>query len=289
MPANAAITTFPFYSRESEPTHRRHWCGETPFAQPVTTNKLPPWLIKAPGTGTTQVWCHNLDRNRWADITALITLNTYTVDTVDWLVYDWGNVNTATTFDTSLTKDTPPVGDEYTWLEFTADCGRLELVVDRGASTSWWSELFVVNPDLVIDGQVPTNSSGCIYITAADPYKVSGIPYQNIPFTQRLWLPSDVGRPEYEFTNKGDPDADGSTSYTFRKAVKRHRFEVYVPEYLTDALASICIHGDVFVTDQYAATWQVYDPNLAVDWSSSPCLAITDFSFRRDLWRGENC
>ena len=287
MPANAALTTFPFYSRDAECTHNRHWCSDVPYIQYVTADKLPTWALKNPGVGTFTVYCHNLTTGLWADITALLTIGNTTVGSDVWRYYDWSTISLVTDILATTTKG-GGVGDDVQWPDFTADCGLLQLVIDAGPNT-WYSEIFAVKPGLIFDGQSPEDKDGCIFLEITDPYVAAGIPYSSIIFTQRVWLWCDVASPGYEFTERGDRDGQDSISRSFAKVVKRHRTQQRIPEYMTDALAAAVIHGTLQLTDQYAATWQITDVTLdEPDWTS-PCLAIVDFSYRRDLWIKENC
>lgn len=289
MPANAAITSFPFYSRDIEATHKRHWCSEgSSFRQAVPANKLPTWALKNPGVGAFTVYARNLDTGLWGNITPLTTVYNTTVAGDVWRYYDWLNVNLVTTFFAATTKG-GATGDDKNWPAHTSGCARMQLVVDAGPNT-WYSEVFYVNTALTSSNQSPDDAQGFVFISAVDAYGSTGIPYGSLSFTQRLFLYCDVAEPFYEFTERGDSDGDDSLNRSFAKAIKRHRFTVYVPEYITDAMASFVVHGDVNITDQYGATWKMIDAAMGEpDWSRGACMASLEFSYRRDLWKKENC
>ena len=282
------ITSFPAYSRDEDCNHNRHWCG-TSWAQATSQIRLPPWAILNPGTGTLAVWAHNRKTDTWADITTLVTTASTTVGSDTYLIYNWSNMNAVTDVEHYDEKDGTLIGD-ITWTAFTANCAEIQLVVDKGV-TSWYFNLFYVNQDLDSgnDGAVPTNPTGHILIDWSDDKGVGDIPYKDITFGQRLFLPTDIGRPQYPTLIDGPENGDRVQVPTFRRVIKQWLFTALVPEYITDALALMCIHKTVVMHDQYSSQYTIQDPELTVDWSRSDCNALATLTFRNSLSIKDNC
>lgn len=282
------ITSFPAYSRDEDCNHNRHWCA-IDWAQPTSLTRLPPWVILNPGSGTLAIWAHNRDTDTWADITTLVTTTSTTVGSDTYLIYNWNNINATTDVESFDAKDGTLIGDTN-WTNFTKSCAKIQLVVDKG-STSWYFNLFYVDSTLDPgnDGATPGNPTGSILLDWSDPYAVGEIPYRSITFGQRLFLPTDIGRPQYETLLDGPEDGDRVQQPTFRRVIKRWLFTAFVPEYITDALAYMGIHKTIVIHDQYSEQTTIQEVDVDVDWSQSDCLALATVTFRKDLARKENC
>lgn len=292
MQAANLITTFPLYARDEDCTHNRHWCrNKSLFVQPVPLTRLPPWIIEEPGVGTATVWVHNRSTDTWLDITALITTATATVDAVDYLYYNWTSFSAVTDAEEYASKGSGLLGDKN-WTIFSASCAQLQMVIDVGESNTWYSELFYVKDDLPEDhgGVTPDDSTGCILLDFSDDVKVGAIPYSGITFSQRVFLPCDIGQPSYEITLDGTEDGDRIQSPSFRRTIKRWSTTLPVPEYMTDALAIMGIHSTKLLADQYNITTPIHEVAITTDWQTfGPHLSNTTLTFRRDFVRKYNC
>lgn len=292
MYAQNLVTTFPFYARDSDCTHNRHWCaGKKNFVQPVPLTRLAPWVIKAPGSGTLGVWVHNRQENEWIDITSLLTVNSDTIDSVLYISYNWSSFSATTPVNYADTRGGTPKGT-ITWQAFTANCAELQVVVNKD-STLWYSELFSVRDDLPenADGLLPTDPTGCIFFDFSDDVTVGDIPYSGFAsgFAQRLFLPCDIGRPTYEIILDGTEDGDRIQSPSFRRMSKTMSTQVMIPEYMVDALALMAIHRTKTLSDQYNVSEVVEDVSVIPDWTISDCLSNTTITFRRWYARKYNC
>lgn len=290
MYAQNLITTFPLYARDEDCTHNRHWCaGRALFVQPAPLTRLPSWIIKDPGSGTLSIWVHNRTRDEWINITGLVTTATATVDTEDYLYYNWTSFSAVSAVNYADTRGGTPKGT-ITWQAFTRDCAPLQMVVGKD-STLWYSELFYVKSGLPEDasGLDPTDATGCIFIDFSDDATVGDIPYHGLSFAQRVFIPCDIGRPDYEVLIDGPEDGNRNQDPGFRKTIKRVVATMAVPEYMTDALALGAIHKVKTVTDQYDVSATVEDMSVVPDWSTSDCTPVVSVSFRRWFARKLNC
>lgn len=290
MPRNL-LTTFPFYSRDVETTHKRHWCKQVlQFRQPTQFNRLPPWVIKNPGTGTAQVWCSrqgNGITTLWANITSLLTLDNYTVGADKWLVYNWTNINLVTVFDTTLTAGGGALtGQEFTWATWSAGCRDHQLVVIVGGST-WYSELFTVDAGLTESTFDPSIYGYCFFDFSSNS-QVGEVEYNHISYAQRVYIPGEAGTPEYLFNIEGDEDGTRQVNPTFSAVHKLWVLKFSAPEYLADALAAMRIHRQVQATDQFGEVGVVVVQDIAADWSSD-CEAIITVKYTRGLFYKRNC
>jgi hypothetical protein len=289
MPVNLP-TTFPFYSRANDPTHRRHYCSAVSiFVQPVPVARIPQFVLKNPGT-ITKVWAHNIDKDWWIDILPLLNTNTATVDGDVFFYTSWTDINQATQSAVFLDMGvTPKGGSGLTWPSFTIGCQKIELVIEAGANT-WYSELFYVKPDLEVGSSFdPSDQTGCIFLEFADDVKVGEIPYSDIIFAQRVHLPCDVHPPQYEIKEEGDEDGQRVFHPVFRSVTKRYEFRILVPEYMSDALATSAIHRTVILTDQTAQTGTVFDMQIETDWEADGCQCLLTYTFRRSVTHKVNC
>lgn len=274
-------TSFPFYSRESETTAKRRWCvGNVSFRQAAPVTRLPPFVLKNPGSGTTKIWAYNSGWNQWGDITALVTITTYTSGPDTWKVYNWEDLlaGTITSVKSSL-DDVAITGDEYTWPEFV-ECGVTRLVYEVGA-TRWYSEEFVVEPSIVIGGNDPSQL-GFIMLEATDGFDVGEVEYSKINFAQRIFLPVDAGRPEYTYLIDADEDGEGEPIENFMRANKSWKINFSGPEYIADALHLFRIHGSVVVVDQYGTQGVVRKIAFEATWGESDCECNISFAFERE-------
>lgn len=296
MAAANLITTFPMYARDEDCTHNRHWCRDKQsFSQPVPLTRLPPWIIAAPGSGTLAIWVKRFPRvakvttGDWINITSLITTATATVNSVDYLYYNWTSFNAVSAVNVAATRGGTPT-DTKTWAQFTANCADLQLTVSKD-STVWYSELFHVKDNLPEDhsGVDPTDPTGCILLDFSDNVKVGDIPYADLTFSQRVFLPCDIGQPTYDILLDGPEDGNRNQTPSFRKVTKRWSTTTLLPEYMTDALAIMAIHSTKLLADQYDVTTPIHDVSVVPDWTFGPNLAQTTITFRRDFVRKYNC
>lgn len=286
------ITTFPMYSRDADCTHNRHWCrGKSLFIQPAPLTRLPTWIIAEPGSGGVTVWANNQTTGNWLDITTLITTATATVESVDYLYYNWTTFSAVSDVPEYTSKGSGLLGDA-TWTAFTAGCAPIQIVVDVGEGNTWYSELMYVKDDLPPDlsGVTPDDPTGCILLDFTDDAKVGGIPYSGLTFSQRVFLPCDIGQPTYETLLDGSEDGNRIQSPSFRRSIKRWATTLLIPEYMTDALAAMSIHSTKILYNQYNAGGPMHEVAINTDWTAvGPHLSATSITFRYDFIRKLNC
>lgn len=292
MYAQNLVTTFPLYARDSDCTHNRHWCaGKNNFVQPVPLTRLPPWVIKGPGSGTLGVWVNNRSTGDWIDLTSLLTVNSDTIDSVLYISYNWDSFSATSAVNYSGTRGGTPKGT-ITWQNFTAGCADLQMVVNKD-TTLWYSELFYVKDDLPedADGLVANDPTGCIFFDFADDATVGDIPYTEFAagFAQRVFLPCDIGHPAYNVIIDGPEDGNRIQDPEFRQTIKAVSTQIMIPEYMLDALALMAIHKIKTLSDQYNVAATVEDVSIVPDWTISDCLSNTTITMRRWYARKYNC
>lgn len=290
------ITTFPMYARDEDCTHNRHWCAGQPiFIQPAPLTRLPTWIIAAPGSGTLAIWVKRTRKTQktttgdWINITSLITTATATINSVDYLYYNWTSFSAVTGVPVSTTRGGSTT-DTKTWQAFTQDCVDLQLTVSKD-STVWYSELFFVKDNLPEDhsGATPDDPTGCILMDFTDSVQVGDIPYSGLSFSQRVFLPCDIGSPTYEVVLDGPEDGNRIQTPSFRRVIKRWSTTLLIPEYMTDAIALMAIHGTKLLADQYDVQTPIHEVAVQTDWTLNDCQSRTTVTFRRDFHRKYNC
>ena len=108
-------------------------------------------------------------------------------------------------------------------------------------------------------------------------------------FRQILYLDADVKKPEYPIEEEGVENGEKEFNPTFLKWQKRYQFEVYAPEFLVDALTTLPLHDNVWITFQNDESNLITDIDVDVDWEdlgetekTHGCFAKVTVSFAVD-------
>ena len=124
-------------------------------------------------------------------------------------------------------------------------------VIDPYLKIEWWDE-----EDFVMDAGVIVYQAG---------------------FRNRLYLQSDLAKPEYVFTEEGQ-ERDGYFFPTKQISEKRYRFSFWAPEYLLDVMRLIRLSDHVQITyngGEYNADSFLITP----EWEGNGDLASVDAEF----------
>jgi hypothetical protein len=289
------VTTFPFYDRDDDATHNRWWCANDPtlFVQASMPDRVPPFAILLSGSGTPVIYIHNLTDDDWADITGIITTQTYVLSGGTYLVYNWIDLNLVTSLNISITKG-GATAHTATWNSYTGGCDVLQIVIDRGTST-FYSEKFYCKTGLTAFDPTPTDRDGFILMQITDTRTIEteggNIPYESFTsgFSQVIYLPCEAGRPTYEIEVEGNEDGKKVLYPTFRKVEKIQRIALLLPEYVCDALANAGIHETVSVFDQYGNNTAVHGLTIDTEWQRGDCQALAEVTFRKGYSYKRNC
>ena len=94
-----------------------------------------------------------------------------------------------------------------------------------------------------------------------------------------FWLKTNVKKPKYVVTREAYENSLGESVNTFLKWEKQYSFEIFCLEPLADALTTITMHDNIFVTFENGYTAKVKDFICDVDWQSIDNLAKVTVTF----------
>lgn len=113
---------------------------------------------------------------------------------------------------------------------------------------------------------------------------LGGIYYQG-GFTNKLFFDTNVGNPTYEEEIEEEYNGDGVLIRTFQRLVKIYKFQVFVPEYIADALKLMQLHDTVtltFLDGSYSGTIRNIKADISFEDISNDCMALATISFQQD-------
>ncbi len=113
-------------------------------------------------------------------------------------------------------------------------------------------------------------------------------------FKNRLFFEADIGKPEYEEEIEEEKNSDGVPIATFQSLNKIYKFQVYVPEYVADALMAMALHDTITLTAinaQYTASIRNVKVDVDFEDMSNDCMALCTVSFQQDdqITKGSCC
>lgn len=147
--------------------------------------------------------------------------------------------------------------------------GQYYMRITDGVNT-WYSDVFtvvdVIDPYLKIE-----------WWDEEDFVMDAGVIVYQAGFRNRLYLQSDLAKPEYVFTEEGQ-ERDGYFFPTKQISEKRYRFSFWAPEYLLDVMRLIRLSDHVQITykgGEYNADSFLITP----EWEGNGDLASVDAEF----------
>ena len=108
-------------------------------------------------------------------------------------------------------------------------------------------------------------------------YYEGGLVDYTPPYLNRVYLCSQLGKPEYEYEEEGD-ERDGYFFPELQLSEKRYRFQFLAPEYLCDALRIAQVSDHVRVS----ASGLLYDCDqitISVNWQTQGNIASVEVEF----------
>lgn len=118
---------------------------------------------------------------------------------------------------------------------------------------------------------------------------IGGTIFQVAGFWYVVYLPVDVGKAMFEYTEEGREDGDKNFIPDFRKLQKVYEFNTVVSDFQLDALASIALHDTIEITLRNGDVGRAYNFKLTQNgWNdngSEVNITVT-FTIRYDLATG---
>ena len=145
------------------------------------------------------------------------------------------------------------------------------VIVDGQSSMRWYSDYFVyvndVEPYLCIEWY---DDSDLLMDAGA-------IVYTNPSFRNKLYLPSTIAKPNYNFEEEGET-RDGYFFPIKQISSKQYRFTFLAPEYLLDVIRFVRLSEHINIT-YHGATYPVDNILFTPEWESQGDLAAVTCEF----------
>lgn len=254
---NNNLSVLPFYSNIGEQNHRKAYAYGEAYPLYTPLGNVPPFQILLPHTSTA-LGGASLERvsdGTLVDITTRMT--------------NAGLQKTSfnTDYDVILFQSESPSN-------LTTAEGQYVLHVWLADYTEWVSDIFTVVADV----------SGMIllrwYDYATFEMDGGGIFYAGV-FKNTLWLPTLLGKPDYDFTEEGET-RDGYFFPEKQISEKRYKCNFLAPEYLCDVMRLIRMSDVVEVIDNYGNQYRCDTFLMTPKWQDQGDLASVDIEFTTD-------
>lgn len=145
--------------------------------------------------------------------------------------------------------------------------------IEDGAQT-WYSEVFnivrTVNDYMCVEwwDEIPLHYAG------------GHIEYYGETYINRVYLPTQVGKPEYDFTEEGEK-RDGYFFPEKQITEKIYKFSFLAPEYLCDAMRIIRMSDHIRITSR-GETYIADSFLMTPKWQEQGDLAVVEAEFNTD-------
>ncbi len=259
---NNNLSPLPFYTSLEQQNHRKSYAyGEVyPLYTPIGT--VPPFQLVIPHTTATisAVRLYKVSAGTSTVITSAITTaglikKNFATAGYDVIYYPSFGI-------TSLNSQE----------------GRYYLTITLSDSTVYYSDIFTVVGDM----------RGYLNLMwwdlqdfVMDDTRIVYKDDSTACYRNQLWLQTELGKPEYEFTEEGET-RDGYFYPEKMVSEKRYKFNILAPEYLCDVLRFVRMSDRVYVTDQYGIQYRC-DTFLATPkWEVQGDLASVEIEFTCD-------
>ena len=256
MKQNNNFSVLPWYTDIREQNHRRSYAYGSVYPLYTMVNILLPFQIIRPkrNNAISAVKLYTVDGVFVSDITG--TMNETGLQIVSFESYD------VIVYTASFPMATN-VGQ-----------GQYYATLTDGVDT-WFSEVFTYVNDL----------SGYLKVEWCDQenlYFDSGmIVYQNPTFKNRLYLATELGKPDYTFEEEGET----RNGYFFPEkqlSEKTYKCTILAPEYLCDVMRFIRMADYVTVTDKYGRKYDCDTFLITPKWQTQGDLASVEIEFETD-------
>jgi len=268
---NNNLSPIPFYSSTAEQGFRKWYAyGEHPKIRVLTTTFLPFFFFRSGATSSPSVSSVAFFDECGNSVSVSSTYTNAIKNGISTYVNNGGVTFYFTAPSSSMSL---PKGFYYLRINVTVG----------GTTTSFYSELFQVC-------DYDTMERECITIKwyDAEDVTISGggvIPFNHQAnsnyYYNKLFLLSDVGMPEYSFTEEGE-DRDGHFFPVKQISEKVYKMKFVATEEMCDCLRLACQSDVVKVTDHNSKTYDVEHLEMDVTWLDGGYFAEVEISFETD-------
>lgn len=260
---NNNLSVLPFYRSIEEQAHRRSYAYGEKFPLYTPLGQVPPFQIFRPHSAAalSAVTLYSADGEAlggiYTDMVAAgLSIQSYAVDGYDIIRY-------SPIFTTGITTEE----------------GQYYITVSTNDGTVYYSDVFTVVgdmsgyiqlqwwdlEDLVMDGCriAYTDTSG------------------NLNYRNTLWLPTQLGKPDYEFDEQGE-QRDGLFFPEKMLSWKKYKCTILASEYLCDVMRFIRLSDIINVIDQYGNQYHCDTFLITPKWEVQGNLASVEIEFTCD-------
>ena len=259
MAPNNNLNVLPFYDSIEKQNHRRSYAYGSIFALLSEKSRILPFqIIREHSAGATVNKCNviELDSGNTTDI--LCAAQSAGLGVKEFASEGYDIIINPSLLILPLVK--LPTGNAYIELGDTA-------------GNTWYSEIFTAT----------TGLSECLKLTYWDQddfvYPEGHIDYSS-GFKNTLYLPTEVGKPEYPFEEEVE-SRDGHVFIEKQISEKKYKFNFIAPEYLCDALRIVRMHDFIRITSR-GETYTVENIVIDPSWEEQGDIASVNVEFECD-------
>lgn len=258
MIPNSNILPLAFYDSLGKQNANKWYAYGQSACMPYPVGELPPFQILRSRTGAA---ISSASLVRVSDGSTTNVLTEMQLKGLEVLQPDGEDVDIIL-YPSTINLDYSTFGDHY-------------LALSDGTNT-WYSERFCF-----VDGTA--RLIRIEWFHGEDFCVPGGLVRYRAPYKNRVYLPTDIGKPVYEYTEEV-VERDGRNFPVKQVSVKRFKFNVVLPEYLIDALRLVPLHDFVEVYNYRDGRTYAVDEIEMQDpaWEDFGDLADVTFEFTTD-------
>lgn len=258
MQKNNNYSPLPWYDSIDEQNHRMSYAygNVYPLYTPAKT-LLPFQIVREHSNATIQhVELYKKDGTLYADITERMLETGLTI--VPFAAYG---------YDVIVYRGVMPI------LDMQYD-GQYYCMMGDGINT-WYSEVFTVVQDMQPYLKIEWYSKEDVV------YDGGRIVYDGMSYHNFLFFDTQVGKPEYKFTEEGE-ERDGFFFPEKQLSEKVYKCNILAPEYLCDCMRLIRMADYVRVVDRYGRIYYCDSFLITPEWQTQGDLASVEIEFETD-------
>lgn len=255
MIQNNNLSVLPWYTSINEQNHRKSYAYGDIFPLITPANTLLPFQIIRPtrANGINSVRLYDKNDNPIADITQQIL-------GVGLQIVRFASMG----YDVIVFPSVVP-------MILNQKEGIYYATLSDGIQT-WYSEMFTIVNDV----------SGFLKIEWWDlenmVFDAGTIVYREPLFKNRLYLCTEIGKPEYKFEEEGE-ERDGYFFSEKQISEKTYKCTILAPEYLCDVMRFIRMADNVIITDKYGRKYDCDTFLITPKWQTQGNLASVEIEF----------
>lgn len=255
MTQNNNTSVLPWYTNKNEQNHRKSYAYGQTYPLFAPADMLLPFQIMRPtrGNSITRINLYDKTGKLVEDVTqkmidAGLQIVRFASDGYDVIVYPANFPLAINQFD-----------------------GIYYMTMTDGVQT-WFSEMFTVVQDVSAYLKIEWYDEENLVFDAGQ------IVYNNPSFRNRLYLCTELGKPDYEFEEEGE-ERDGLFFPTKQISEKTYKCTILAPEYLCDVMRFIRMADYVRITDKYGRVYDCDTFLITPKWQTQGDLASVEIEF----------